>query len=181
MLDLDDLVADCVDAVAEPDPRRATRAVLERVLAGGQLANALREPTGGLNVLYNAPDLTVLNVVWPPFMSLFPHNHDMWAAIGIYAGREDNTFYRRQGSTLVTSGGKALADGDVVLLGDDTIHAVHNPARAYTGAIHVYGGDFVTRPRSQWDAVTLEECPYDYESVRREFDRAERQFHATDD
>ena len=94
-------------------------------------------------MLYNAPDLTVLDVVWPPLISLFPHNHRMWAAIGIYGGREDNTFYRRQGSAIVASGGKELTEGEVLLLGDDAIHAVHNPARAYTGAIHVYGGDFI--------------------------------------
>jgi len=175
MLDADDLVSECLGAVTEDDPRRATRAVLERALAGGHLADGLGEQPGGLNVWYNAPELTILNVVWPPLFSLLPHDHRMWAAIGIYGGREDNTFYRRAGSTLVTSGGKNLAEGDVLLLGDDTIHAVHNPRRAYTGAVHVYGGDFIRTPRSQWDAETLEEEPYDLEAVRREFARAERQ------
>lgn len=178
MVDTDDLVAQCLEAVAEHDPRLATRAVLERALAGGQLADALSNPAGGLNVLYNAPNLTVLDVVWPPLISLFPHNHRMWAAIGIYGGREANTFYRRQGSAIVASGGKELAEGEVVLLGDDAIHAVYNPARAYTGAIHVYGGDFINTPRSQWDAETLTEEPYDLEVVRREFQRAEAQFNA---
>ena len=102
----------------------------------------------------------------------------MWAAIGIYGGREDNTFYRRQGSAIVASGGKELAEGEVLLLGDDAIHAVHNPVRKYTGAIHVYGGDFITTPRSQWDAETLTEEPYDLEAVGREFQRAEAQANA---
>ena len=178
MVDPDDLVAECVEAIGEHDPRLATRAVLERALSSGQLADALSTPTGGLNVLYNAPDLTVLNVVWPPLISLFPHNHRMWAAIGIYGGREANTFFRRQGSAIVASGGKELAEGEVLLLGDDAIHAVYNPGRAYTGAVHVYGGDFITTPRSQWDAETLTEEPYDLEVVRREFQRAEAQFNA---
>ena len=121
------------------------------------------------------PSLTVLNVLWPPLFSLLPHDHRMWAAIGIYGGSEDNTFYRRQGSAIVRSGEKELSVGDVLLLGDDTIHAVHNPRRAYTGAVHVYGGDFINTPRSQWDAKTLEEEPYDLEAIRREFDRAEKQ------
>ena len=56
---------------------------------------------------------------------------------------------------------------------------VHNPARSYTGAIHVYGGDFVATPRSQWDAETFEEQPYDLDAVPREFDRAEKQFNDT--
>ena len=80
-----------------------------------------------MNVLYNANDLTVLNVVWPPLVSLFPHDHRMWAAIGIYAGQEENAFYRRQGATLVSSGGKQVAAGEVLLLGDDAIHSVAQP------------------------------------------------------
>jgi predicted metal-dependent enzyme (double-stranded beta helix superfamily) len=176
----DDLVAECVQAAAEPDPRGAVREVLDRAVASRKLADALRTPAAGLTVLYNAPDLTVLNVVWPPLISLFPHDHRMWAGICIYGGREDNEFYRRHGDAIVRAGGKELLEGDVQLLGDDTIHAVRNPARSYTGAIHVYGGDFVATPRSQWDAETLDEQPYDLEAVRREFDRAEKRFNTQD-
>jgi predicted metal-dependent enzyme (double-stranded beta helix superfamily) len=147
---LDTLVAECVSAVGDDDPRLAVRDVLDRFLADGQIPDAFDQPVAGPGVIYNAPDLTVLNVVWPPLISLFPHDHRMWAAIAIYRRREDNAFYRRQGSTVVASGGKELGEGDVLLLGDDTIHSVHNPARSYTGAIHVYGGDFVGAPRSQW-------------------------------
>jgi predicted metal-dependent enzyme (double-stranded beta helix superfamily) len=176
MATVDDLVTECVDAIAEQDPRGAVREVLDRALVKGKLADSLGDPAAGLTVLYNAPDLTVLNVVWPPLFSLFPHNHRMWAGICVYGGREDNAFYRRQGATIVRSGGKELLEGDVQLLGDDVIHAVHNPARSYTGAIHVYGGDFIAQPRSQWDAETLEEQPYDLEAVRREFALAEQRF-----
>jgi predicted metal-dependent enzyme (double-stranded beta helix superfamily) len=28
-------------------------------------------------------------------MSVMPHNHEMWAVIGIYTGREDNILWRR--------------------------------------------------------------------------------------
>jgi predicted metal-dependent enzyme (double-stranded beta helix superfamily) len=46
----------------------------------------------------------------------------------------------------------------------------------HTGAIHVYGGDFVGTPRSQWDAESLDEQPYDLEAVRQAFERAQRAF-----
>ena len=59
-------------------------------------------------------------------------------------------------------------------LGDDAIHAVANPRRVLTGAIHVYGGDFVNEPRSQWGPGPLEERPYDIDEVRRQFDEANR-------
>ena len=79
--------------------------------------------------LHASDDLTVLNVVWAPGMRFRPHNHLMWAAIGLYGGQEDNTFYRRTGQGIVQSGGRQLRTGDVALLGDDTIHAVTNPRR----------------------------------------------------
>jgi predicted metal-dependent enzyme (double-stranded beta helix superfamily) len=178
MVATDELVAGCMDAIAEQDPRRAVREVLEQAVTSRRLVDAFGNPTAGLHVLYNAPDLTVINVVWPPLFSLYPHDHRMWAAICIYSGREDNAFYRRSDKTIVSSGGKELVEGDVQLLGDDVIHAVHNPARSYTGAIHVYGGDFIDKPRSQWDPETLEEQPYDLESVRGEFETAEYRFKA---
>jgi predicted metal-dependent enzyme (double-stranded beta helix superfamily) len=181
MTTVNDLVTECMGAIGEPDSRGAMREVLDRAVANRDLADALGPPAAGLTVLYNAPDLTVLNVVWPPLFTLFPHDHRMWAAIGVYGGREDNSFYRRGTGTLIPSGGKELLEGDVQLLGDDVIHAVSNPGRSYTGAIHVYGGDFIATPRSQWDAATLEEQPYDLEAVRGEFDRAEKEFNAGQD
>jgi predicted metal-dependent enzyme (double-stranded beta helix superfamily) len=60
-----------------------------------------------------------------------------------------------------------------VLLGDDTIHSVANPrTHEFTGAIHVYNGDFVNQPRSQWDPDTLEEQPHDMAVTIAAFDDA---------
>lgn len=174
----DALVDECVNALTTPEPRRAVREVLEKTMTDRALVD-LQVPEVGLHILHRSPELTVLNVVWPPSMTLFPHDHRMWAAIGIYRGREDNAFYRRNGTSLVASGGKELADGAVLMLGDDVVHSVHNPSQhSYTGAIHVYGGDFFGTPRSQWDPATLTEEPYDLEAVRREFARADSAFHS---
>jgi predicted metal-dependent enzyme (double-stranded beta helix superfamily) len=177
MAGIDEFVAACVEALTEPDPRGAVRDVLARSVGDRWLTDSLKDPSAGLNMIHRSADLTILNVIWPPRMTLFPHDHRMWAAIGIYSGREENAFYRRNGSSLVPSGGKELADGAVQLLGDDVIHAVHNPAwSSYTGAVHVYGGDFVGTPRSQWNDQSFSEQPYDLDAVRHEFDRAEREF-----
>jgi predicted metal-dependent enzyme (double-stranded beta helix superfamily) len=57
---------------------------------------------------------------------------------------------------VVATGGKELHAGDVALLGDDVVHSVTNPLGAFTGAIHVYGGNFFTRARSDWSMETLD-------------------------
>ncbi len=170
MFDIDNFVSDCIVALDESETRRAIREVLGRAMAEpSSVADTLDRALAGLNIVYRSRELTVLNVVWAPLMSLQPHDHRMWAAIGIYAGQEDNSFYRRQAERLTSSGGKELRTGDVVLLGGDTIHAVTNPSRQHTGAIHVYGGDFVATPRSQWDPDTLEEQPYDMDGILKQF------------
>lgn len=183
MFEVDELIARCQEAIGETEPRRAIREVLDRALTDpGAVADALAPTEGGLALLHQAPDLTVLHVVWAPGMVLYPHDHQMWAAIGIYAGQEDNAFFRRSGPgerTLVESGGKELRTGDTVVLGDDTIHSVANPTRQLTGAIHVYGGDFVNQPRSQWGPGPREERPYDFEEARAQFAEANAAWRST--
>lgn len=183
MFDIDQLIADCQEARNETEPRRAIREVLGRALASpGAIAEALDPTEGGITLLHHADDLTVIQVVWAPGMTLYPHDHRMWAAIGIYTGQEDNAFYRRSGPgerTLVESGGKQLATGEVLMLGDDTIHSVTNPLRRLTAAIHVYGGDFVNEPRSQWGPGPREERPYDMAIANQQFAEANAAWHAT--
>lgn len=181
MFDLDEFLGQCVEATAEGEPRRAIREVLERaVSAPNEVADVLAPTEGGITLLHQSDTLTVLHVVWAPKMDIFPHDHRMWAAIGVYSGAEDNAFYRRQGErSLTESGGKHLAVGDVALLGDDTIHSVSNPSDGLTGAIHIYGGDFVNQPRSQWGPGPLEERPYDLEEARARFADANEAWHAT--
>jgi predicted metal-dependent enzyme (double-stranded beta helix superfamily) len=171
MFDVDAFVSECIGAAADGEPRLAVKEVLARALREpDDLARALPATRGELVPLYASAQLTVLKVVWAPSMRFRPHNHLMWAAIGLYGGQEDNTFYRRSGGGIVESGGRELRTGDVALLGDGAIHAVENPRRTFTGAIHVYGGDITTRPgRSEWDEDAGREVEYDFERTRRYF------------
>ena len=184
MFDVDEFLARCRAAVRESEPRRAIREELARAMSTpAEVGAAMRPSAAGIDVLVQADDLTVLHVVWAPGMRIFPHDHRMWAAIGIYAGIEDNAFYRRREedrSQLVESGGKRLDVGDTVVLGDDTIHGVTNPADRLTGAIHVYGGDLIDQPRSQWGPGPLDERPYDLDLARQQFAEANAAWHASD-
>jgi hypothetical protein len=49
---------------------------------------------------------------------------------------------------------------------------VTNPLPRFTGAIHVYGGDFFAASRSEWDPETLLEQRYDMEKNLRLFEQA---------
>jgi predicted metal-dependent enzyme (double-stranded beta helix superfamily) len=169
--DLDRFVADCVAANREPEPQAAVLEVLARAVRDpAAIRTALREPAeAGLRVLHRSRSLTIFNATWAPNMTLVPHNHRMWAAIGIHSGREDNILWSRSPGRISASGAKALFAGEAVALGADAIHSVTNPLPRFTGGIHVYGGDFFDTTRSQWNAETLEEGPSDGEAIRAIF------------
>jgi predicted metal-dependent enzyme (double-stranded beta helix superfamily) len=174
VFEIDEFIKDCRHALTENEPRKAVREVLSRAVSDARtVASALEHHHAGITLLHNSDELTVLNVVWGPHMKLPPHDHRMWAAIGIYAGQEDNAFYRRDHNTIVDSGGKEVRERDVLFLGDDAIHSVTNPLGSYTGAIHVYGGDFVQQRRSQWDANTRVEEPWSMEKFQAIFEASD--------
>ncbi len=174
MFDVDSFLGECVAAASGSDGPIAIREVLGRAVSSGSGVQTALPPTKAeLEPLYSSEKVTIVKVVWAPGMTLPAHDHRMWAAIGIYQGVEDNVFWRRRDETIVESGGRSIGQREVLLLGDDVVHSVTNPlTRAYTGAIHVYGGDFMTRPRSMWDPETRREGPADGNSVRLMFDVA---------
>ncbi len=182
MFELEQFVADCRAALKEDSSHKLVREVLARAVSEpGAVLKAVGEPhRAEMQTLYRADDLTILNVIWAPWMNLLPHNHEMWAVIGIYTGREDNIFWRRipgaRGGKLEAAGARALSEKDAVPLGRDIIHSVANPIPRLTGALHVYGGDFFGVPRSEWDAETLLEQPLEGEKMRQRFEDANKIF-----
>ena len=174
MADLERFIADCRAAHAADRTHKAVREVVARAVADpGAVLKWLGEPKRGeVQKLYHSPELTILNVVWAPYMTIYPHNHRMWAVIGVYTGREDNIFWRRTGAKIEAAGAQALCPRDAVPLGPEIIHSVTNPIPRLTGAIHVYGGDFFHAERSEWDPETLAEGRYDAEKAMRHFEQA---------
>lgn len=168
------LIEDCRAALKEKNAQGGIREIVAKaVSAPGEVMRALGEPArAGVNVLYKADDLTVLNLCWGPGMVFKPHDHRMWAVIGIYTGREENTFFRRAEQGLKRHGTKMLEVKDTVPLGKDIIHAVTNPLGQITAALHVYGGDFFATPRSEWDPKTCAELPYDVQATLRAFEES---------
>ena len=180
MFDLEGFIEDCKAARKEDDSHKAVcEVVAEAVSNPGAVLAALGEPEqAGFKKLHQSGDLTIIHFTWAPLMTLMPHNHNMWAVIGIYAGREDNIFWKRHGQRIEAAGAKSLMPGDVGALGRDIIHSVTNPIGKMTSALHVYGGDFFAPGRSEWDPETLEEQPFDIDKSRRIFREANARFRA---
>ncbi len=178
MFEIERFVEDCKTAHAEGDSHKAIRETLARAVSEpGEVLAAVGEPEeAGFHKLHHADDLTILNVVWAPLMTLLPHNHNLWAVIGVYTGREDNIFWRRSGEVIEAAGARALSVRDAEPLGPDIIHSVTNPVEKLTGSIHIYGGDFFAKPRSEWDPLTLTEQAYDLEKNARLFREANARF-----
>jgi len=182
MFHLDQFIADCRTARAEGDDHKAVREVVTpadsdpaSVIAG------LDEPQRGeVQKFYHSDELTILNVLWAPKMTIMPHNHRMWSVIGVYSGREYNIFWRRlpgrDDGKVEAAGAKALCVKNVEPLGRDIIHSVTNPIPRITSAIHVYGSDFFEMERSERDPETLNEGPYDIEKNMRYFEEANTAF-----
>src|SRR5262249_18268483 len=153
------------------------REVVARAVSDpGAVVGGLGEPRrADVQRLYSSEELTILNVVWGPRMTIMPHNHLMWAVIRMHTGREDNIWWRRlpeDRRRIEAAGARSLGERDAEPLGRDIIPSVTNPLSRLTGAIHVYGGDFYTVARSEWDPETLLERDYDMEKSLRLFEAA---------
>ena len=175
-MDLERFIADCRAANDEADAQAAVTAVLEAAVADPQAMLAALGPPqrAGIEILHRSARLTIFNAVWTPQMNLMPHDHLMWASIGLYTGREDNILWQRTRSGITATGARALFAGDVARLPADVIHSVTNPLPRFTGGIHIYGGDFFDTARHQWNPETLAVEPSDGDTIRAIFERENR-------
>ena len=86
MFDLEQFIADCRAALAADRSHKSVREVVARAVSDpAAVLKGLGEPKRSeVQTLYHSDDLTILNVIWAPRMTVMPHNHQMWAVIGIY-------------------------------------------------------------------------------------------------
>ena len=164
MFDVDGFVQECRAALADARPHAAVRELVRGAVTDRTVGQVLSPERVVFDVLHRSPELTVLHIVLPPNMSSAPHDHLMWAVVGVIEGQEDNTFFRQAEPALATSGGREIQAGETLAMGDDTIHAIRNPRDRHLSAIHVYGGDLIGAPRRQWDSDGRSPQPYDHDA-----------------
>lgn len=171
-----DIVEQIRNALMDGQPGIA--ATLARLVSEpGKIQRALGTPTaGGITPLYNDFQITILNIVWAPNMVLRPHDHNMWASIGVYGGREDNMFWKTKDGSIEVDSAASFGTGEVGSLSKDAIHSVINPTQKLTAAIHVYGGNFFAPGRKQWEGEDLIEKPFDQPGLIQHFKDSNRRF-----
>lgn len=179
MLTVEELVRSCQTAAAEPEPVAAVKVLLERLVSRPSELLAVLDPAPrGISYLYASPELTIQHLVWPPGIQQPPHEHRMWVVAAVVEGQEDNVLYRRSASPdgdLEVVARHQLRAGDVLFIPDDGIHDVANPSRSPTVALHVFGGDIRSMPRSTWDFDGRGERPFDTETINAFVAEAEQQ------
>ncbi|TRZ43539.1 hypothetical protein [Robertkochia solimangrovi] len=177
LIEMQKFIEDCLLANKEANPQEAVKEVLKKGISNPDLMlKAIGPPTeAGLKIFLRSKELTIFAASWTPQMNLIPHNHLMWAYIGIYTGREDNILWEKRKNGLEASDVRCLFAGDVATLNTNAIHSVTNPLPRFTGGLHIYGGDFFATERSQWDPETLTEEPSNGEVIKDIFRKANEQ------
>ena len=76
-LDVERFVDEVKRARLESDGQKAVEEVLRRTVSNPKaVLQGLGEPTeAGIHTVYRGDDLTILNVIWGPMMTVLPHNH----------------------------------------------------------------------------------------------------------
>jgi predicted metal-dependent enzyme (double-stranded beta helix superfamily) len=166
MFTVESFVAECL-AAAEAG-RGAVRDVVQRTMADTDaIIRTLGMPKlSAAKPLHQSDRLTILHITWPASYTQVPHNHLVWAEIGVYSGREDHILWRHAAPNgkreIEVVGAASLAAGSCWSLEADAIHSVNNPLDRATGSLHVYGGPLAEGPpRRMWDGETLKEMPLD--------------------
>ena len=171
--DLQRFIADC--RAARGDVRAVADIVRAAVAQPAAVRAALAAAGANDRVLYQDDEITVLNVRIPAGYRTPPHDHVIWAVVGIYEGQEDNTFYRLDAGRPVPFETHAVCAPGVLTLDGTTIHAIANPLASVTAGLHVYGGHLDDAPRSLWDPDTGAREPFTVDGATRITKRLMRQ------
>lgn len=164
---LKEFVATCRALVVGEHPIAEITQAMELLVADpSALAAQIPEPVMGPGssvagfdeILFEDEFLTVFVVHSAPGVQQPPHDHLISAVIGVYEGIEEQRYFRRDGGSLVRSGGADIVPGDVLTLGPLAVHAI-SANIDWCRAVHVYLGALSSIDRSLFDPDTFEEEP----------------------
>jgi predicted metal-dependent enzyme (double-stranded beta helix superfamily) len=157
------MAANAAEPVAAVQEIVAT-AIIQGVSIDGALGTTV---TGENDTLFVSESLTVQRIQWVPGLPSIPHEHRMWAIVGVYTGEELNRIYERSFDGLREARSELVSERSLLVLDSDAIHSVENPGRARTAALHVYGGDILKGERNGWGPDGREAPFADIDGARR--------------
>lgn len=170
---MDDALASVVErcraAVKEADAQTKIEEILLEAASDPAVVRAVAAREGLFRLedlaIHRSDELTMLAASVPPGFSAAPHNHNIWSVVSVCGGQEDNQFYERDGDGLEMRGEASVLAPGVLSNAADTIHSISNPLEIPLLALHAYGGDLFSTPRSTWDPDTHKEIPFDWGKV----------------
>jgi predicted metal-dependent enzyme (double-stranded beta helix superfamily) len=150
---LDSLVKEISTASRGNDPKSAVKTIMERVFED---THAIQE---GIPVfdedevnLFEDDAISIWVCRFMPGAPIPPHDHQMDAIIGLYAGVERNRFFKRDTSDTITESGHVdIKPGEILNISPTAVHAVECISEEPSCGIHVYFGPLQSIDRSLFD------------------------------
>lgn len=110
-------------------------------------------------MLYEDATISIWHYRMPTGVVVPPHDHQVYAIIGVYEGVEANHFYTLKQGELVCDAINQVGQGTAILIQPDSIHSVQTGNNRRSCAIHIYLGAFTKVERSRFDWKTGEAMP----------------------
>ena len=167
--DLDALVLELRAAAHESDPLANVRTIMDRVFGDPEgLASHVPEFADDDVILYEDDSISIWHCRFQPGIAVPPHDHQMSATIGVYAGIERNSFYEAAADGgIVFSNAVDMGPGRVLSIGPSAIHSVACTSDRPSCGIHVYLGPLTRVERSLYDLSRGEKLFFTEEAYER--------------
>ena len=118
--------------------------------------------------LYEDDAISIWHCRFLPGTPVPPHDHQMSAIIGVYAGTERNCFYTTETEETVTlSGHTDMEPGDILKFTPTSIHSVECISDEPSCGIHVYFGPLSKIDRSLFDERNQARLTFTEEAFKR--------------
>lgn len=165
---LDRFVAELREAVSRDDAPQRVRALMQDAFRDpAAVRDAMSGFDGEEEILFEDDSVSIWYVGFDPHKHVPPHDHQIDATIGVYAGDEINHFYLPEADGLQRKSSRRLGPGDVISLCPDTIHSVETANAEWSYGIHVYLGPLTRTSRSLFDWDSGERISADDDAFAR--------------
>ncbi len=118
--------------------------------------------------LFEDDRISIWHCRFNPGTPIPPHDHQMSAIIGLYAGVERNSFYKVDHQEKLSSSGYTdIRPGHILKIAPSAIHSVECISEEPSCGIHVYLGPLTKVDRSLYDLTTGTRMKFTDEAFER--------------